>query len=1267
MSATEDEQGAPPIAIVAMAGRFPGADTVEDLWNVIAEGRDTLSHFSTDQVTGDGPNFVPSRGIIHGIEDFDARFFGYNPVEAAQLDPQHRLWLEVAWETLERGGYAHGNHEQVIGVYAGSFSSNYLLHSLLPDRKAVEEFVRMGRMRSFAQLVNNDPSFMPSRTAYKLGLKGPAVNVQTACSTSLVAISVAVQSLLAYETDMAIAGGVCLAVPQVGGYYYQEGAIFSSDGVCRPYDKAGSGTVFSNGAGAVLLKRLEDAERDGDPIQAVIRGVAINNDGNDKISYTAPSVDGQAEAIMTAYAIAGIDADTIGYVEGHGTATPMGDPIEVEALRRVYEQAGAQPQSCALGSIKGNIGHLDAAAGVAGLMRATCALQHAMLPATAHFAAENPETKLSQSPFFVLKESRPWPTGAAPRRAAVSSFGIGGTNAHAVLEEYPAPTMEPRAADVPESTVLVLSAMDPDALNGQAKRLADHLDSLLLEGQAPHPLGDVAHTLAHRRRTFPRRAAFAVDSWSDAVQALRNSDRRESAVASETDVTKIAFAFPGQGALHPGMLAPVLDSQTDFADLLKPLATAASALVDFDIWGWLADPSATMEPLSTDNALTQLTVFCVDVALAQWLEKQGVHAAAYMGHSLGEWVGMHLGGVLSLPDALTAVYHRGRLMQTTGQGAAITVRLSEADARSYVNGTDDLALACINGPKACLISGGIDAIAECVARLAADKIPHRSVPIDVAVHSARMDAVVEPFRKELAKLNFKQTQIPLLSTVDGKWMSAEASADLDYWSRQMRAPVRFDDAAQTLWAKDEWTALEVGQGTALSGLLNARRANRANQRAIAILPAEPAGERALRRAIARLWANGLDLDPTSGCRAAARAPTLPTYPFQRSRHWIEPPAEAEAGASTASAPGAASTGSSASDSNDIGETLIALISELSGLASKELERDARFRDLGLDSLFLAQLAEVLSERLNQHVTFGLFSEHNTIDKMAAYLESNAPTVVAPSPSQRTRNVAGGFSGLFPLREGDGRLPLLLIHGDIANELILEYLPQEQTVYGYLHQGSDGERMQFTNVIDLAKRCLAEWESTFDDTPFVVAGHSFGGLVGYHMACLRADRGLPLTDVLLIDSPHPASYRPDLNNPRAALAFAMREVRDRATFLRGQAAAEWDLRRTGQVSLKHRTGYVVGRYELALREYRPPTLAQGLTVFRATAGHNPAHDNGWSISVHGPVEVCDVDGDHLSMVRDPEVFRPIGKHIAARMEILRSRTRPATPLNGAVRP
>ncbi len=1267
-TAAADSAGA--VAIIGMAGRFPGARDLDELWRVIAEGRDTISRFSHDDEEVNDPdlehvrnaeNYVRARGVLDDIAGFDAAFFDFTPAEAASTDPQHRVWLETAWQALEAAGYARPGHGQLVSVFAGSFTNTYLLHNLLTDRAAIEEYVRMRSARSFATLLQNDAAFLPSRTAYKLDLRGPAINVQTACSTSLVAVALAVQSLRNFESDISIAGGVCIAQPERSGYFYQEGAIFARDGVCRPYDKEACGTVFGNGVGAVVLKRLDDALRDGDPIRAVILGAALNNDGHGKVGFAAPSVTGQAEVIVAAQTVAGVSPDSIGYIEGHGTATPMGDPIEVEALTRAFRTGTQRNQFCVLGSLKGNIGHLDAAAGVAGLIRAVLALEQRTLPPTAHFSAPNPELRLEQTPFFVCGTAQPWPQSAEPRRAGVSAFGIGGTNAHVILEEAPDRTAARHPDGEQQTLTLLISAKSDAALDANTERLAQLAEQQLTSDASPPALSDVAFALHERKQLFEHRRAVRVDSWPDAALALRDPERWASGLAVPGK-PKVFFAFPGQGSLWPGQLVQLLAADASLRAELEPLARAASELIHFDLWRWLNDESATLTALRTDNAKSQLAVFCIDVALARWLERHGVVADGFVGHSLGEWAAAHLAGILDAEAALRAVHQRGRLMQSTGVGAALIVRLPEQAVGRYLE--HGVSLACVNSRAQLLLSGSIAAIEACAAHLVSDGVAHRLAPIDVAVHSAHMDAVIEPFRHELAQLQFSRAHRPVLSSVTGQWLTPEAGADLEYWAQQIRKPVLFDRAAETLFAEPCCIALEVGLGNALTGLLAAGRRVRQTQRALALLgrhdEERPCSAARLQIALGELWANGAAIDLIGRLPQPSVVPTLPTYAFQRQRHLMDAPAlesrdaGGTKGRTTQHGHGAAQTRAAAVSGNveSLRQLLLQTISAMSRLPVDQLDVAAGFAELGLDSVFLAELSERLQHELGIPVRFSQLVSCGTIERLAQALarEHTAPSVPALSP-----HGPEPFQGLVSLHAGDDRVPILLIHGDGADNLLPPLLPDGQSLFGYLHQGSDGEHIRLRSVQALAAHCHEEWLARCADAPCILAGHSFGGLIAYELACLRRAAGLPVSLLVLLDVYAPQSLRAPHELSLRAGHHLAQDVLHTVAWGRDIARAELQLARGSRVPLTQRTQYVRAVYELATLRYHPRTLDADTLLFRASEkwAIEDAPGSGWRGLIRGRYDVQEVSGDHLSIVRTKQGFAPIAEALLQRAAALRA--------------
>jgi acyl transferase domain-containing protein len=879
------EQAVNGVAVIGMSGRFPGAPGVEALWSNLMAGVESISRFDAEDLRASGvdprvlddPRYVSACGALEGFDRFDPEFFGFAQREAELADPQLRLLLECAWEALENAGCDPARHPGRIGVYAGASMSTYLLRNLMSDR-SLEDQVGIIQLT-----LGNSRDHLTTQVSYRLDLTGPSVAVQTACSTSLVAVHLAAQALLAYECDVALAGGVSVRVPHRAGYFYQEGGIGSRDGHCRAFDAGATGAVGGNGAGIVVLKRAGEAAADGDRVHAVIRGSAINNDGGQKIGYTAPSVDGQAQVIAEAQAVAEAPPGTIGYVEAHGTGTRLGDPIEFAALRRVFEAGGAPPGGCGLGSLKTNLGHLDAAAGVAGLIKAVLALQHGAIPPSLHFRAPNPEVPLAGSPFYVVDAPRPWPASDTPRRAGVSSFGMGGTNAHVVLEEAP-----PRPAPAPAAGphLLLLSARTATALEAATDRLAEHL-----RAHPDAPLADVAYTLQTGRRAFGHRRALACGDVADALEALERRDgERVLTEAQERRGRPVAFLFPGQGAQYAGMAAGLYASDTVFRDAVDRCAELLRPHLGEDVRAHLFPAGDAPSGALDQTRVTQPALFTVEYALARrWME-WGVHPEALAGHSIGEYVAACLAGVFSLEDALAVVAARGRLMQAAPAGAMLAVYLGEDEVRPLLAG--GLSLAAVNAPLLSVVSGPAEHVEALQARLEAQGQSSRRLATSHAFHSSMMDGVLDDFRAVVAGCTLRAPRIPFVSNVTGGWIGDDEATDPGYWVRHLRQTVRFAEGVATLLAEPDRVLLEVGPGstlvdlaaqhpacapeTALASTLGHRRSPR------------PEAERLL-AAAGRLWLAGAEVDWARLHAPGARRPVaLPTYPFERRRCWIDP-------------------------------------------------------------------------------------------------------------------------------------------------------------------------------------------------------------------------------------------------------------------------------------------------------------------------------------------------------------------------------------------
>ncbi|HSL55154.1 MAG TPA: type I polyketide synthase, partial [Pyrinomonadaceae bacterium] len=876
------------IAIIGMAGRFPGAANVDEFWRNLRGGVESISFFSeqdlikagVDQAHLRAPNYVKAKGVLEGAELFDANFFGFSPRDAETMDPQRRILLEIAWHALENAGYTAESYDGPIGFFAGSSTNTYLLFNLLPHRQFLE------KVGSFQTSILNRIDHLTTRVAYELNLKGPAITVQTACSTSLVAVHLACQSLLNGECDMALAGGITISVPPVNGYLHQTGGILSSDGHCRAFDAEADGTVDGNGAGIVVLKRLKDAIAEGDTIDAIIRGSAINNDGSLKVGFTAPGVRGQIEVIAEAQMVADVPAETITYVEAHGTGTTLGDPIEVEALTEVFRAATDKQRFCGLGSVKTNIGHLDAAAGVAGLIKTVLALKHRELPPSLHFERPNPRINFEETPFVVNAALRPWTTNGAPRRAGISSFGIGGTNAHVVVEEAPVESSEKsdRAAQL-----LVLSAKSATALDAATLNLISHFKE-----KPEANLADIAYTLQQGRKTFDYRRIAVCRDTADAVRVLTTLDYRQVFTGlQEPRERPVVMMFPGQGSQYAGMGAKLYAHEAVFRVEVDRCAEILEPQLGFDLREVLfagEDRAAEAAERLKQTNVSQPALFVIEYALAQQWMSWGVTPAAMIGHSIGEYVAACLAGVMTLKDALALVAMRGRLMQSLPPGTMLVLSMPEDEVRALIEGRE-LSLASVNAPSLCVVSGPITAVDELEKKLEGSNL--RRLHTSHAFHSAMMDPILEEFVTKVASINLRVPQIPYLSNLSGKWITAEEATDPEYWGRHLRHCVRFNDGIVDLFEDRDRVFLEVGPGRTLSTLLRHHPLKGTTR--IVLNSLRHRGESApdfeyMLTTLGRLWLSGVDVKWSRLHEGERRRRVhLPTYPFERQRYWIDPP------------------------------------------------------------------------------------------------------------------------------------------------------------------------------------------------------------------------------------------------------------------------------------------------------------------------------------------------------------------------------------------
>ncbi|MFK7804318.1 MAG: SDR family NAD(P)-dependent oxidoreductase [Anaerolineae bacterium] len=883
------------IAIIGIACRLPGAPNPEKYWQNLRDGVESIRHFTDEELREAGvsekliqhPNYVKAGAPLEGMDQFDPTFFNMRPREALVMDPQHRQFLACAWEALEDGGVDPTRFNGAIGVFGGSGHNLYYPFNVLTNQSLVDS-----EGLFLLRHTGNDKDFLTTRVSYTFNLKGPSINVQTACSTSLVALHMASQSLNQMECDMALVGGVTLEMPHNRGYLYQENEILSPDGHCRAFDAASQGTVFGSGTGVVLIKRLSDALADNDPIQAIILGSAVNNDGVDKASYLAPSPEGQMMVVAEALEIADVSPESIGYIEAHGTGTPLGDPIEMQALTQAFRQRAQALQLsvdktgfCAVGSAKTNIGHLDTAAGVAGLIKTVQALKHAEIPASLHFEQPNPMIDFEHSPFFVNDKLREWVADDNhPRRAGVSSLGVGGTNAHVILQEAP---VRPES-DSPKRAIslLTLSAVTPAALAGNRLALAEHL-----KNNPNVSLADAAYTLQLGRKAFKQRQVIVGRDSVALIQALESSARKSSVIQTVADTPpSLTFMFPGGGAQYPDMGRDLYDTEPIYRQAVDQCLAILSQETFKDILFPKADNFEAAKTALKRPTNSLPAVFITEYALAMLWKSWGIEPQAMIGHSMGEYTAAYLAGVMSLPDALAIVQLRGELFETLPAGGMVSVSMLEAEIRPLLDSR--LSIAVVNNAEVCVVSGELEAIDELEDKLSRLGAAFSRIQIDVAAHSPMLDPILDPFETHMRTVTLSPPKIPFISNVTGTWITAEEATDPLYWVSHLRQPVRFADGITTLLAQENQVLLEVGPGQTLMGLVRSHPAKKRDQISAASMrhfKENTADDHQIILTLGNLWACGVEIDWGKYYGTEKRNKIhLPTYAFDTQKYWLEP-------------------------------------------------------------------------------------------------------------------------------------------------------------------------------------------------------------------------------------------------------------------------------------------------------------------------------------------------------------------------------------------
>jgi phthiocerol/phenolphthiocerol synthesis type-I polyketide synthase E len=1270
------------IAVIGMAGSFPGAKSIGDFWKNIRGGVESIIQFTVDEAKNGGipedwllnPNYVKVGTRIDHYDKFDADFFGYSPREALLMDPQQRLFLEKCWEAIESAGYDPERYKGLIGVFAGSSPNSYR-DSIL----AADPTDPAGRMEL---MIASELDYLTTRVSYKLNLKGPSLAVQTACSTSLTAVQLACQSLLTYQCSIALAGGVSINLRRQWGYFYQEGAILSPDGRCRPFDASANGTVVGQGIGVVVLKRLSEAEADNDTIYAVIKGCAINNDGAVKIGFTAPSVEGQVEVIATAHALSGVATDTIGYIESHGTGTKLGDPIEVAALTQAFQLGTQRKGFCAIGSVKANIGHPDAASGIAGLIKTVLMLWHKEIPPSLHYETPNPQIDFSNSPFYVPTHLSKWKADGNARRAGVSSLGIGGTNLHAVLEEAPS---APPSGPSRSHQLIPLSARSASALEAATLNLARHIE------EAPGlSLADAAYTLKVGRKNFKHRRAVVCRSREDAIFALKEPEK--SVHYSETPQSgeaQIVFMFTGQGSQYAGMSKDLYRGESVFREVVDTCAEILLPALSIDIREILYPEdgvAAADAGRINQTALAQPALFVIEYALSKLWESWGVRPRAMVGHSIGEYVAACLAGVFDLESALAVGAARGRLMQEMPPGAMLAVAAPEAETERFLN--DKLALAAVNAPGMCVVSGDFSDIGALEEQLDREKVLYKRLVTSHAFHSHMMETAAQRLAGEIGRYRLQPPRIPFLSNRSGTWITDEQATNPGYWAEHLRRTVRFSQCVETLLKEGNQVFLEVGPGNTLCTLAKQQPARPAG---LAILTSlrhskeDRSDVEYILMTLGRLWLSGVNPDWEGFYRNERRRRIpLPTYPFERKRFWPDLK-DSDQQKRHVMIPGV-SAGGAKIDSHfaETEETQAEVIIDSNfeteaeaGLAKiwrellhmTDIGPADNYFELGGSSLLAARMFDQIEKRFKKRLPLATLYEAPTIRELA---DKIADKTFAPS-----------WSSLVEINKGNSsKPPLFLMHSEGGNVLeywpLARYLGDDQPVYAMQAKGLDGEEAVNMTIEEMAQHFITEMRAEQKAGPYYLGGFCLGGLVAYEMARQLIDKNEKVNFLTLISTRTPQNIKNSLStaslpkkvlgtigervalelNNMSFLNFREKSgyVRDRIarlahmTKLRCEKIADGIFHSAGLTMKWHSRDYILQKSvdytNLAFFNYQPQPIKADIALFSVNKHPIYSIENetmGWSNLVKGNIKSYRIDCFHKNIMKEPNI-RTVGERL-----------------------
>jgi len=1086
------------IAIIGMAGRFPGANNIGTLWDNLKAAKESISFFNTeelekvDQELLENPLYVKAHGILKSIKRFDAKFFGYSPREAEIMDPQHRIFLECAWEALENAGYSpNSQSKNNIGVYAGVGESKYLTKHIIPTLK------NSNIVNDFQLIINNSKDFLSTRVAYKLNLTGPAMTIQTACSTSLVVVHQACIALQMEECEMALAGAVSFLNLEKTGYLYQPGMILSPDGKCRAFDAHAQGTVGGQGVGVIVLKPAIKAIEDRDHIYAIVKSSAINNDGSEKIGFTAPSIEQQAKVINSTYQKAGILSETITYIEAHGTGTILGDPVEIEALTKGFDSN--EKQFCALGSIKTNLGHLDTAAGIAGLIKTVLCLYHKTLVPSLHYTIPNPQINFKNTPFYVNTELKYWQCGATPRRAGVSSFGVGGTNAHILLEE---PPQRPLIQSAPELQLISFSADRKFALD----KFTKNLSSYLLDD---NPLKDIAYTLHIGRKRFKYNRFIICQNREEAITKLKTKFNEYILKLDR----KLIFMFPGEGTQYIGMGSDLYKHDQVFKSIVDKSLTIIRDLIQTNL---TLDDLLGLTELVEQTIVTQPALFIIEYSLAQYLIRLGIKPDAMIGYGIGEYVAACISGVLKLEDALRLVIIRGQILQNLPKGKMLSVFLSENQVLSHLKDYN-LDIAAINTGNSCVISGSSQELEKFAEVLDNNQIPYRYLNTSHAFHSRMLDPILNIFYSHLSQVTMNMPTIPYVSNLTGDWIDKNQVTKPEYWVEHLRKTVLFAKGLDCLLNNNKLENtifLEIGPGEILTNLVRKRINQNNNTLAFSLLRSTTLPESdkgSLLSALGNLYAAGVNIKWSSFYNHEARRVPLPTYPFDETEYWIPSQLnntyKAERLNSSIESEKRNKSGLIKDSYTQVNlqESYSFLQKEITKiwqdtLGVSNISYLDDFFELGGDSLQAIQINNTINTRFKLNIPLKDILENSNFSKLSSMIQSRIE-LLEKAPIKNTIST----STIIKLKDGKKSNPLFVIHpisGYVfCYRYMLEYISPTQLVFGIQSPWIEGN--EDTSLLTTIEALASYYVNSIISLPTTecisLFGSSFGGLVAYEIA------------------------------------------------------------------------------------------------------------------------------------------------------------------------